>query len=161
MVKIKGQKDFWSGVIYVSFGAAVLLASQHFPMGRAGRMGPAYFPTMLSSLLILIGVIAVARSFIKSGGRIDAVAWKPLVLIVAGTVGFGFLVLTMGLVVALATLALVSAAASTNFKLGWRPLVGLAAVIALCVLVFVYGLGVPMPAFGPWLEPLLGSRIAG
>jgi hypothetical protein len=34
-------------------------------------------------------------------------------------------------------------------------------LITFCALVFVKGLGVPMPLFGPLLEPILGSRFVG
>ena len=83
-----------------------------------------------------------------------------MVLVLVGTALFGALVGTLGLIAALLALVLTSAA-SEKFQWDWRAALGLAALIAFCSLVFVKGLGVPMPLFGPWLEPLLGSGIAG
>jgi hypothetical protein len=67
----------------------------------------------------------------------------------------------LGLIIALLALVLTSAAASERFRFDWRAALGLVALIVFCALVFVKGLGVPMPLFGPWLEPLLGSGLAG
>ena len=47
--------------------------------------------------------------------------------------------------------------ASRDFALDARSLLGALALIAACALVFVKGLGVPMPLFGTWLEPLTAN----
>ena len=64
---IRHQKDFWIGALFLFFGLVAVVVARDYPMGTAGRMGPAYFPTMLGSLLILIGAIAVIRSFLHDG----------------------------------------------------------------------------------------------
>ena len=47
-----------------------------------------------------------------------------------------------------------SAAASEHFKFDWKATAGLVALVVFCALVFVKGLGVPMPLVGTWLQPL-------
>ena len=159
--KVQNPKDFWTGLIYLAVATAVFIIARNYSTGTASRMGPGYFPLALAGLLTIFGVVAVARSFFVPGEPIGAFAWKPLVLVLVGTALFGALVGTLGLVVALLALVLTSAAASEKFRFDWRAALGLVALIAFCSLVFVKGLGVPMPLFGPWLEPLLGSGIAG
>jgi Tripartite tricarboxylate transporter TctB family len=159
--RVQSPKDFWTGLIYLAVGTAVFIIARNYSTGTASRMGPGYFPLALAGLLIVFGVVAVARSFFVPGEAIGSFAWKPLVLILVGTALFGALVGTLGLVIALLALVLTSAAASEKFRWDWRAALGLVALIAFCSLVFVKGLGVPMPLFGPWLEPLLGSGIAG
>ena len=44
----------------------------------------------------------------------------------------------------------VSAAASEKFRFEWKAVLGLIVLIAFCALVFVMGLGVPMPLIGTW-----------
>ena len=90
-------KDFWTGVIYCVVGGAVLLISRDYEMGTALKMGPAYFPTILSGLLILIGAISVIRSFVKKGTPIGAFAIKGLFLVVGATVLFGAIVRGAGI----------------------------------------------------------------
>jgi len=62
-MQIKNGKDFWAGWMYIGFGAIFVIVAQNYSMGSALRMGPAYFPTWLGSLLILLGIAVVARSF--------------------------------------------------------------------------------------------------
>jgi Tripartite tricarboxylate transporter TctB family len=159
--RVQNPKDFWTGLIYLAVGTAVILIARHYSVGTASRMGPGYFPLALAGLLVLFGLVAVVRSFIVPGGAIGSFAWKPLALVLVGTALFGALVGTLGLIIALLALVLTSAAASERFRFDWRAALGLVALIVFCALVFVKGLGVPMPLFGPWLEPLLGSGLAG
>jgi hypothetical protein len=105
-------------------------------------MGPGYFPTVLSSLLMLFGVIAIVRSFIVPGEPIGTFAWKAALLVLLATLLFGFLIIRGGLIAALLALVLVSASASDKFKFDWKATLGLVLLVAFCSLVFVKGLGV-------------------
>jgi hypothetical protein len=62
-MQIKNGKDFWAGLMYIGFGAAFVIVAQNYSMGSALRMGPAYFPTWLGGLLVLLGIFVVVRSF--------------------------------------------------------------------------------------------------
>lgn len=145
----RNAKDFWTGIIYVLVGGAAIFMSQDYGMGTAVKMGPAYFPTILSGLLILIGSISVVRSFLKPGTPIGTFAFKGLLLVITATVLFGLIVRGAGTVVALPLLIIISAFASTRFN--WRYALALAAgVTAFCILIFQVGLGVPLPILGSW-----------
>jgi Tripartite tricarboxylate transporter TctB family len=161
MTRIIGPKDFWTGIIYVSVGIAAFLIGRDYPFGSAGRMGPGYFPAVLSCLLVLLGAIAIGRSFFQPGPPIGSFPIKQIVLVIGATVLFGALINTAGLIVALLVLVLVSAAASEHFKFDWRATLGLVALVVFCSLVFVKGLGVPMPLVGTWLQPFAPSWLGG
>jgi hypothetical protein len=146
---IRSTKDFWTGLIYFFFGSSAILIARDYGMGTALRMGPGYFPTVLGVLLALIGIISLVRSFIATGSPIGGLAFKGLLLVVGSTLVFGFIVRGAGLAVALPALVIMSAYASVRF--GWGPSLALAAGLTLfCVLVFLKGLGVPLPALGSW-----------
>jgi Tripartite tricarboxylate transporter TctB family len=153
---IKAPKDFWTGVIYLAVGAATLWLGADYRMGTASRMGPGYFPTVLAWILVAIGAISFVRSFLARGEPITAVAVMPLLLILTACALFGLLVPRLGLGVALLALCVVSAAASKQFRFDPWIAAGLLAVIVACALVFVKGLGVPLPLLGSWLDPVLG-----
>ena len=143
----RNAKDFWTGLIYLFVGSGALILSRDYGMGTAVKMGPAYFPTLLSLLLMVIGIISVLRSFLKSGSPIGVVAWKGLVLIVVSTLLFGMIVRGAGLLLALPVLVIVSALASTRFS--WKTsLLEAAGITVFCILVFLKGLGVPLPILG-------------
>lgn len=145
----RNAKDFWTGLIYILVGSAALVISRDYEMGTAVKMGPAYFPTILSGLLMGIGVISVLRSFFKSGTPIGAIAWKGVFLIAAATILFGMIVRGAGVVIALPLLVIISASASARFSFK-TSLIEAAGITAFCILVFIQGLGVPLPILGSW-----------
>jgi hypothetical protein len=146
---IRSSKDFCTGLVYVFFGISAILIARDYGMGTGGKMGPAYFPTILGGLLLIIGAIAVIRSFIVSGTPIGAFAFKGLILISVSVLMFGFIVRGAGLALALSLLVIISAGASARFR--WRPtLLTAAGLTIFCILVFLKGLGIPLPAIGPW-----------
>lgn len=145
----RNPKDFWPGIIYVAFGSAAVVIARDYGMGTALRMGPGYFPTILGSLLILIGILSLLRSFVRPGTPVGAVALKGLLLVIVSTLVAGFLIRGAGVVVTLPILVIMSAYASIHFR--WWPTLALAAGLTLfCVLVFLKGLGVPLPVLGSW-----------
>lgn len=142
-------KDFLTGVIYVIVGVVAALLSRDYGMGSAVKMGPGYFPTILSGLLVVIGAVSIVRSFLKSGAPLGSIAWKGLFLVTAATVLFGLVVRGAGLVIALPILVLVASVASARFR--WHHVLAMAAgVTVFCILVFQIGLGVPLPIVGSW-----------
>jgi hypothetical protein len=146
---IRSTKDFWTGLIYIFFGSGAIIIALDYDMGKAIKMGPGYFPTVLGSLLILIGIISVARSFLKADTPIESFSFKGLALVVFSVVLFGVLVRGAGVVIALPLLVILSAVASRQFR--WIPTVLLAFGLTLfCILVFLKGLGIPLPLLGPW-----------
>ena len=151
-IVIGTRKDFWTGVIYVVIGLSALVIARNYALGSAARMGPGYFPTAVALLLTAIGVTIVARSFLREGESIDRFAWKPMLLVLGSIVAFGILINRAGLVLAAVVLVLGCAAASERFRVGWLPVVGMAALIAFCVIVFVIFMGIPMPLIGPWFS---------
>lgn len=146
---IKNPKDFWTGIIYISFGAIALIVARDYPWGTASKMGPAYFPGILSILLLVIGVISVARSLIKPGTPVGELAFRGALLVTAATVIFGGVIRGAGLAVALPLLVIISAYASIRFK--WPTTLALAAGLTVaCILIFLKGLGIPLPVLGAW-----------
>jgi putative tricarboxylic transport membrane protein len=147
---IRNPKDFWTGVIYLVFGLGAVVIGHDYSMGTATKMGPAYFPTVLGYLLALIGAIAVVRAFIQPGTPIGRFAVKNLAIVLGATVLYGLLVRGAGLAVAVFVLVMGSAWASISFR--WAPSIVLAIGLAVfSVAVFIWGLGLPIPAVGLWL----------
>ena len=54
-VRIRCPRDFFAGVIFLSFGLCAVLVGRDYPMGTALRMGAGYFPFALF-LLLLVGL---------------------------------------------------------------------------------------------------------
>jgi hypothetical protein len=148
-MKIRSIKDLLAGLIYILFGASAILIAREYNMGTAFKMGPAFFPTVLSMLLVGVGAISIIRAFILPGTPIGAISIKGLLLVTLAIVVFGLVVRGAGLAIALPLLLFISAAASVKFR--WQTTLMIAVGLTLfCVLVFLKGLGIPLPVVGPW-----------
>ncbi len=147
---MRNPKDFWAGAIYLALGVAVVLIGRNYAIGTAARMGPGYLPTVLGSLLAVFGVAAIGRSFVRPGEPISAFAWKPVVHVLGSIVLFAVLLQPAGLLVALPVMIVVGASASRHTRANLVSVLALAGIVAFCALVFVKGLGVPMPLLGSW-----------
>jgi hypothetical protein len=147
---IRNPRDFGAGAIYLALAIAAIWIGRDYQFGTSERMGPGYFPTALGSILAAFGIVSIGRSFVRPGEPISAIAWRPLALVLGATVLFAFLLPRAGVLVALPCLIVVGALASRNSRLDLTSTAALVGLIAFCVLVFVKGLGVPMPLLGTW-----------
>jgi hypothetical protein len=149
-MKIKNARDFWAGLMFVGFGAAFVAIAQNYNMGTAVRMGPAYFPTMLGGILVVLGSVIFVRSFLSKveNGALPPFFIKPLLIILGSVCLFGVLLKPLGLVLATLALIVVSAWGGNDFR--WKEVVILYIVLILgSVGMFYYGLGLP---FNLWPE---------
>ena len=145
----RNPKDLWTGIIYICFGVAAIIIARDYGMGTPRKMGPAFFPFLLSGLLILIGSIAVVRSFLRDGTPVGRFTGRGVLLVIAATVLFGLIIRGAGMIIALPVLVIFSAYASRQFR--WQTSVYLAVGITVfCILIFLKGLGVPLPIVGSW-----------
>ncbi|AYM14744.1 MULTISPECIES: tripartite tricarboxylate transporter TctB family protein [Agrobacterium] len=146
------QKEFLTGLLYALFGAAAVLIGNDYGFGSMTDMGAGFFPIILGYILLFIGAVTLVRAFmIGNDGEespLRTIYWKGFALIVGGTALFAWLLPLLGLAIALPVLILLSAMASTRFSLSVKSLSLLVAFCALCVALFVRGLGVPMPILG-------------
>ncbi len=144
-VRIKAPKDFWAGLMFIGFGLFFMIwALAHYQMGTAVRMGPAYFPTVLGGMLAVLGVLVLLESFAMEGPPVPVFKFRPLILISAACVVYGYTMKPLGLVLATALLVFISALGGHEFK--WKEVAILYAVlIVFSLLVFVKGLTLPFP----------------
>ena len=144
------------GGLLVFLGVLVLIES--FAMVGAPLTLPFNIVDAIVALVILVGVVWIGRMFnISSDYGILAallvisvltIRWrpgaKPLVLISAGCVVYGYLMKPLGLVLATAALVFIGAFGGHEFK--WREVTVLfLLLIVFSILVFVKGLTLPFP----------------
>ena len=156
-MKIKSQKDFYSGLLYTVVGAAFAYGATSYNIGTGARMGPGYFPLLLGSILAIIGGIIIFKSLVvetPTGDRVGSWAWKPLSFIIAGNLLFGVLLgglpsikfPAMGLIVAIYGTTLVVSMAGDKFKL--KEVLILATVLSvLSYLAFIVLLKLQFPVW--------------
>lgn len=147
---IRHPKDFWTGIIFLVVGLVAVIVGRNYTMGTAGRMGPAYFPTVLGGLLALIGIAAIVRAFFREGGEpIGKLAVKETILVLASVLLFGFLIRGGGILIAVLAIIVVSGYASAQFK--WRHAIPVAIGLSVfAIVVFIKLLALPIDIIGPW-----------
>ncbi len=146
-MKIKSQKDFWSGLMFVAVGLGFAWGATNYSFGTSARPGPAYFPFGLGILLAIMGALVWFASITvetEDGDPIGSIAWKPLIIITGSVVMFGFILPKLGMILSLPLLILVSALAGDEFH--WKDALLNIAVLTLgSWLVFIKGLNLVIP----------------
>ena len=146
-MRIKSQRDFWSGVMFIIIGAGFAIGATNYSMGAAARPGPGYFPLILSSIMVLLGAIVLFKSLtveVEGGDPIGAIAWRPLVVIVAAITVFGLLLPRLGMIITIPILIFMTSLAGDEFK--WKGVVVAAVVLTLMAwVIFIVGLKLTIP----------------
>lgn len=146
-MKIKSQKGFWSGLMFVATGMGFAWGAQYYSFGTSARPGPGYFPFGLGLLLALLGAFVLFEALTietEDGEPIGRWSWKPLLTICLSVGVFGWLLPHLGMAVALPVLVIVCSLAGDEF--GWRD-----AIINSIVLtvgswaIFIWGLKLVIP----------------
>lgn len=153
-MKIKSQRDFWSGLLFVIVGVAFASGSLiHYSFGSSARPGPGYFPFGLGVLLALLGaaVLFKALTIESEGGQpIGAIAWRPLLVVVGAIAMFGFALPRLGLAITLPLLIIVASFASDEFR--WRDAILSSVVLTVgSWAIFVWGLSLVIPVWPTFL----------
>lgn len=149
--KPKDGTDIATGLLLMAAAGFFGWQTTGLEIGTSLRMGPGYFPMVLSGLLFLLGLLIVIKAFGREGEPFGTIAWRGLVFILPAPVFFGLTVRGLGFVPALFLAALIAAQASMRM----RPLYSLVLALTVTVmatLIFSYGLGLPFRRFGPWLN---------
>ena len=139
-MNIKSQKDFFSGLMFMTVGVAFAWGASTYSIGNGARMGPGYFPLMLGILLALLGTVITFKSMVvetEDGEKLGAWAWKPLFFIIAANLVFGLMlgglpslkIPAMGLIVGIYVLTFIASLAGEEFKL--KEVAILATVLAI------------------------------
>jgi hypothetical protein len=134
----------FAGVLTLAVGGFVLVESSDYGRGTVLRMGPGFFPTMLGSVLLVLGTLLLVSSFLGAADRISRPEIRAPACIGIGIALFALILPRYGLAPAIALLVPISACASPDS----RPLPTIVLVCCLTGftwLVFVVLLSMPLP----------------
>lgn len=152
-MKIKSQKDFWSGLMFVVVGIGFAWGAQSYSFGSSARPGPGYFPFGLGLLVALLGAIILFKALTietAEGDPVGSIAWKPMAIVIGSVALFGFMLPRLGMSVSLPVLVVLASMASDEFK--WRAsLINAAVLTVFSWLIFIKGLGLTIPLWPSFL----------
>lgn len=146
-MKIKSERDFWSGLMFLVVGIVFAVGATNYSMGSSARPGPGYFPLLLGVILAILGAIVLFKSLTietEGGDPIGQIAWRPLLITTGAIVLFGALLPRLGMVITIPILIISVSFAGDEFK--WRGVLIAAAVLTFFSwLIFVAGLKLTIP----------------
>lgn len=156
-MRIKSQRDFFSGLMFVVVGVAFAWGATTYNVGTGARMGPGYFPLLLGILLAIIGAAIMLTALTVEtvdGNPVGKWAWKQIFFIIAANLLFGVLLAglpslgipAMGLIVAIYGLTFVASLAGSQFH--FKEVLVLATVLAAgSYVAFIWGLNLQFPVW--------------
>lgn len=152
-MKIKSEKDFWAGLMFVAVGVAFAWGATTYSFGSSARPGPGYFPFGLGVLMAILGALILFESLtieVEGGDKIGPWPIMPGLWILGAVTVFGFALPKLGMSVALPLLIAISSLAGGPFR--WKEV--LINVIVLTVgswVIFIKGLGLTIPLWPTFL----------
>jgi hypothetical protein len=147
-MRIKSSKDFATGLLFLAIGIGAYYIGSSYSMGTARTPGTGVLPRILAWCLMGSGLLLCLQALIQQGPKLDAWAWRPLIMITLATIAFAFLIDNAGLVVAM--IVSMTLAALGTHETRWAEF-GLFTVLMLVLGlgIFIYGLGMPIKVM-PW-----------
>jgi hypothetical protein len=143
-VKIKSQRDFWSGLMFLVTGIVFAWGATTYSFGSSANPGPGYFPFGLGIVLALLGGIVLFKALTiesEGGDPVGKFAWKPLITIVGAIVLFGIALPRLGMALSLPLLITITSLAGDEFH--WKD------VLVNCVVLTI----------GSWAIFILGLKL--
>lgn len=126
--------------ISLAFG----LQSLRYPIGDFSRAGPGLFPALMSSLLLLIGVATVIRSFFVERVHLD-LHFKNIAIIIASLCGFAVISIYLNMIVGIIFMVFCSTLAGTSYS--WVRNVKISAGLVAMAVALQKLLGLNLPLF--------------
>lgn len=146
-MKIKSQRDFLSGLMFLVVGLGFAYGATNYSMGSSARPGPGYFPLILSILLAILGCVVLFKALTietDDGDPVGSIAWRPLIVVVASISVFGYTITHLGLVLAVPILITMVSFAGDEFR--WKGVIIASIVLTVFAwFVFVFGLKLTIP----------------
>jgi hypothetical protein len=146
-LKIKSQRDFWSGLMFIAIGIGFAWGAMNYTFGNSARPGPAFFPFGLGVLLAVLGAMVLFKAMtieVEGGDPVGRFAWKPLIMILAAVVAFGLLLPRLGMVITLPLLIFIASMAGDEFRIK-EALINCLVLTLGCWLIFIVGLKLTIP----------------
>ena len=146
-MKIKSQRDFVSGLMFVVVGVVFAVGATNYSMGSSAKPGAGYFPLILSVLMAILGAVVLFKSLTietEGGDPIGHVAWRPLLVIVVSIAVFGAALPRLGMFMTIPLLIVMVSFAGDEFS--WTGVIANSVVLtAGSWVIFIWGLNLTIP----------------
>lgn len=110
------DRNLVRGVVLIAIALAFGLPALRYPIGRFGHAGAGLFPLMVSSLLLLIGVITVVRARFVAPVPMDF-QFRNISIILASLCGFALISHLLNMTVGIAFMVFCAAFAGSSYSI--------------------------------------------
>jgi len=145
-LKVRNQKDFAAGLLYLVVGAGFAVGATAYKLGDPARMGPGFFPFWIGVLLACVGVVVALQSLRVSADNesLPRFDLRTMLWVLGPVVLFGVTLQPFGLILSLVLLIMLSSMASHEFT--WKGAIANTVVLlVISVGAFVYGVSLQIP----------------
>jgi len=146
MLRVKNPRDLGAGILFAVIGLIGLYFAKDLSYGSTARMGPGFFPTWLSGIILGMGLLIGLRSLMLKGPPIETIQIRPILCVLASLLAFGYLIEYIGLALSVALMTIIAVQAHRDTRRNEAILLAIGLSIG-SVLLFVYALRQAMP---PW-----------
>lgn len=150
-MSLTNRRDLYAGLLFLVLGVGFLIYAQDYSLGNSRRMGPAFFPTLLAIIQIVMALLVLVLAFARQNADEEPMAatdFKGMGLILASVLVFAQALPIVGFAVATPILVMLSAMASPEST--WKERIWLSIILTIsCILVFKVGLEMPLKVW-PW-----------
>jgi uncharacterized membrane protein YfcA len=140
------EPDLLAATLAGLVGAAGLWFGRSLEWGTASSMAAGYLPLGISWILVLMAIALFARACLRRAEALARFNPRPAIVIVFATAVFGIALERIGLATTVAIVAIITTYAGDHIPLV-RRLTMSVVLSAVCVLLFVYVLGQPIPVW--------------
>ena len=100
---LASQKDFVSGLMFMTVGGSFAWGAVDYELGDAARMGPGYFPFWLGVCLSLLGAVVTLGSMSAKAENteVEKFNWKVLFVIIGAVVLCGLTLNSLGVYISI------------------------------------------------------------
>ena len=146
-MKIKSQRDFFSGLMFLVVGVVFAVGATNYSMGSSARPGAGYFPLILSVIMSILGAVVLFKSLTietEGGDPVGAFAWRPLIVICVAIAVFGLALPRLGMFATIPLLIIMVSFAGDEFS--WKGVIASSIVLtAGSWVIFIWGLNLTIP----------------
>ena len=138
------NQDVLAGLMFVSFGALALILGRDLQVGSASEMGAGYFPMVLGSLLVIVGLAITLLGLLRGGAAFEFWSIRASIFVCAAFIVFAVAIEWAGLLLTAPVCTMLAAMGTVRFRLVPHAVLALAASL-VAVGVFIWALKIPLP----------------
>jgi hypothetical protein len=132
------------GLFLTALALAFGLGALRYPIGDFSRAGPGLFPLMVSSLLLLVGIVTIIQSRFVEHEPLQF-NWKNIGLIMLALSSFALVSMFVNMILGIVAMVFIASAAGSRWS--WQLNLKIAAGLVAVAFAFQKLLGLNLPLY--------------